>query len=174
MSTKTLEISIPTDENGMLGRECPDKGCERFFKIKPGTGLSTSDMICPYCERRADLSEFTTKEQLEYAQSIAIKQIAEPLLGKFKRNVESLNRGSNGLFALNFSVAIPRFNVKDYREEEVETEVICDSCGLEFSVFGIFASCPDCGRLNAFAVLEKSFEVSTKRLKLANQGDAKK
>ena len=43
-----MSISIPTDENGYLGRECPEKSCEGYFKIKPGTGLpSATDCICP-------------------------------------------------------------------------------------------------------------------------------
>jgi len=35
-----FQISLPLDEEGYLGRECPNTDCERYFKIKPGTGLA--------------------------------------------------------------------------------------------------------------------------------------
>jgi hypothetical protein len=59
-----------------------------------------------------------------------------------------------------------------YREKEIETQVICDSCGLVFSIFGVFASCPDCKKINAFSVLRSSLEVSQKRLLLTEQESA--
>ena len=50
---------------------------------------------------------------------------------------------------------------------QLETEVICDQCGLEFAIYGVFASCPDCGQLNALKVLLSSLETATKKLALS-------
>jgi len=33
-----LKVTLPTDDEGMVGRECPQ--CKQYFKIKPGTGLA--------------------------------------------------------------------------------------------------------------------------------------
>ena len=49
---------------------------------------------------------------------------------------------------------------------KLETQVKCDNCGLEFAIYGVFASCPDCGQLNALRVFEKSIEVALKRITL--------
>jgi hypothetical protein len=35
----TVNVSIPTDEAGLLGRECPVSDCLGYFKVKPGTGI---------------------------------------------------------------------------------------------------------------------------------------
>ncbi|MDZ7792117.1 MAG: hypothetical protein U5P10_00065 [Spirochaetia bacterium] len=60
-----IEISVPfpTDEDGMLGRECLE--CEEYFKIKPGTGLETTYCHCPYCEYEGEADTFWTPEQIE-------------------------------------------------------------------------------------------------------------
>ena len=172
MSEQLIKVTLPTDENRMLGRQCPQENCGQYFKLKPGTGLKTTTTSCPYCGYTGNSSDFTTPDQIEYAKSVAIKQTLEPILKDFKRKIEGLNQPSrNSLIELKFSVSTPNLHLHFYREKEVETQVTCDSCGLEFSIFGIFASCPDCKNLNAFSVLRSSLEVSRKRLLLAEHKD---
>lgn len=172
MSDRLIKVTLPTDENGMVGRQCPSPDCGQYFKLKLGTGLPTTMTSCPYCGWTGDSSNFHTPDQIEYAKSIAIKQTLDPILRDFKRTVEGLNRPTrNSLIQLKFSVTTPTFHVHCYTEKEVETRVTCDSCGLEFSVFGVFASCPDCQKLNAFSVLRSSLEVCRKRLLLAEHED---
>ena len=46
-----FRISINPDESGFVGRECPNVSCHKYFKIRPGTGLTGPNLpcICPYC-----------------------------------------------------------------------------------------------------------------------------
>ena len=82
---------------------------------------------------------------------------------RIKRGIEQLNRPSRGsLIDISFKVKTPSFNVHSYREQDVETSVTCDACGLEFTVFGIFASCLDCGQINAFKVLNSSLTLASR------------
>ena len=112
-----------------------------------------------------------TSDQLEYAQSLVVKDLVEPLLHGFKRDVENLNRNqSRGLIQLKVSVNYEPFMLHDYQERQLETEIYCDACTLEFSVYGVFASCPCCGQLNALKVLLSSLETATKKLKLSGEG----
>jgi len=167
MGDRTIRVSLPTDEQGMVGQQCPSPECGQYFKLKPGTGLPIEDCGCPYCGTRADSSEFLTYDQLEYAKSVAAKQVLEPTLRDFKRNIEALNRPSRGsLIDIKFSVNLPPFRTHSYQESDVETHVTCTNCGLEFAVFGVFAFCPDCGQLNAFDVFEACLEVCRRRLRL--------
>ena len=81
-----MEFSIPIepDEEGYTGRECPE--CEKYFKIKFGTGLPVAvDCHCPYCNHIAPQDEFWTKQQIEYAQSIALNKITGDLLKDLKK-----------------------------------------------------------------------------------------
>jgi hypothetical protein len=68
---KQINVPIPTDETGMVGRECPNAECEGYFKLQPGTGLTGDDLdcVCPYCGHRGKPDQFWTKEQIEYAKS---------------------------------------------------------------------------------------------------------
>jgi len=58
----SIKVNLPSDEQGFIGRECPK--CYKYFKVKPGTGLSTSICHCPYCAYTGDYNEFSTKDQI--------------------------------------------------------------------------------------------------------------
>jgi DNA-directed RNA polymerase subunit RPC12/RpoP len=66
-------ISIPADEEGLFGRQCPD--CERFFKMRVDQWEALSDdaiVTCPYCGHRpVDLNDFMTQQQSQRVQSAA-------------------------------------------------------------------------------------------------------
>jgi hypothetical protein len=162
-NTTNIHVTLPTDENGMVGRECPN--CKKYFKVKPGTGLKTSECICPYCEHKDGSLSFSTADQIEYAKSIAVKQIVGPILNDFQRSIKSLGRSSSKSF-ISFKVETRGFDfpIKYYSEKDLETTVLCDACGLVFAIYGIFASCPDCSRLNSMSIFRKSLEASRKRL----------
>ena len=109
-----------------------------------------------------------TADQVEYAKTVAAKKIVEPLLGKFAKDMTKLNRHQHrGLVRLEFSVKHTSVRLHGYSEKQLETDVICDSCSLEFAVYGVFASCPDCGQLNALKVCLASLETAKKKLVLS-------
>jgi hypothetical protein len=58
-----------------------------------------------------------------------------------------------------------------YREKQLETEVVCVNCTLRYSVYGVFAFCPDCGQHNSLQILHKNLEVVAKMLDLAAKAD---
>jgi hypothetical protein len=170
--TTEISVNIPPDENGMAGRQCPSLDCGRYFKLKPGTGLPDVDTGCPYCGTRGSALDFSTADQIEYAKSVAVKEVLGPLLEDFKHNIEGLNRPLRGsLISLKFTVDLPTFQTHSYNEADVETPVTCSNCTLEFAVFGIFASCPDCGHLNAYDVFQACLEACRRRLGLLDIAD---
>jgi hypothetical protein len=166
---RQIRITIPTDGQGMIGRECLK--CKQYFKLKPGTGLPTSYCHCPYCDYEGNADTFWTPEQVEYANSIAEKeayhQIVEPFLDNIGDMFKDLERKTRDGF-LQIKVTqtrdTPYFPIKTYNEKKLETYVTCDNCKLQFAVYGVFATCPDCKQLNAFTVFKKSIEVTQKLL----------
>ena len=108
-----------------------------------------------------------TADQVEYAKTVAAKKIVDPLLGKLAKNITKLNRHQHrGLIRLEFSVRHTSVRLHGYLEKQLDTDVICDNCDLEFAVYGVFASCPDCGQLNALKVCLASLETAKKKLVL--------
>lgn len=164
-----ISVRIPLDESGMLGRECLE--CKRYFKLKPGTGLPTSHCHCPYCEYEGNSNTFWTPAQLEYANSVGLKQVYDdqikPSLDSLTEAFKDLERSSRNDW-IKFKVTTTGddhfFPIRYYSEQELETNLTCNNCGLVFSIFGIFARCPDCTELNAFLIYNKSLEVIQKQL----------
>jgi hypothetical protein len=166
-----FSIPIPRDENGFLGRECPE--CERYFKITPGTGLTGENLPChcPYCGHSASQDQFFTKAQIEYAKSVVINKVT----GAVIKDMKSLefNHRPKGPFGIGLSMKVegrPR-PIRHYSELELEEEVVCDHCTLRYTVYGTFAFCPDCGQHNSLQILEKNLAVAQKQLDLAASVD---
>jgi hypothetical protein len=163
--TVTIRVSFPTDENGLVGRQCPE--CDGYFKIKPGTGLPIESCTCPYCEHEDESGAFLTPAQRDYAVSLAAKRILAPALRDFQQQLRRLEDTTRNSF-IHFKVSTGwiDFPVKYYTERDLETEVTCEACGLIFAIYGVFACCPDCREATTGAAFRKSVEVARKRLGL--------
>lgn len=75
-----------------------------------------------------------------------------------------------GAFGIGFSMKVKPGRptpIHYYREKQLETEVVCVICTLRYSVYGVFAFCPDCGQHNSLQILDKNLEVVGKMLDLA-------
>ena len=165
-----IAVSIQPDADGFTGRECPNSDCEKYFKIEFGTGLKGENLPCncPYCGHTDPHDTFWTPAQIEYAKSVAMRQIDDAI----KRDLKSLEfdvkpRGDFGIgisMKLKPSRPIP---IKSYREEELETIVICENCTLRYAIYGVFAFCPDCAKHNSYQILSKNLELARKQLSLA-------
>jgi hypothetical protein len=159
----TVAVTLPTDDEGMLGRECPE--CGKYFKVKPGTGLDISTCTCPYCEYATDAGEFLTEAQLEYVTSLAGREVLGPWLAELERSLRELERETRRSL-IQIKVTTRGFDVpiEYYTEKDLETTVECDSCALVFAIYGVFASCPHCARPITMSMFRKSLEVTRKRL----------
>ena len=164
-----FSISITPDEEGFIGRECPVAECESYFKLQPGTGLTGKDLPihCPYCGHEAGQNKFFTKAQIEYAKSIVISQVTGALLKDLK-TLEFNHRPSGGFgIGISMKVTGQPTPVRHYREKQLETEVVCDTCTLRYMIYGVFGFCPDCGTHNSLQILGKNLELVDKMLAVA-------
>lgn len=164
-----IRVSLPTDENGYTGRECPDQDCEGYFKIVFGTGLPDATQChCPYCGHSADQSDFATRDQIEYAKSVAMRKITDAVVKDLKGLEFDIK--PKGPFGIGMSMKVkpgPPHPVHYYREKALETHVVCANCTLHYAVYGVFAFCPDCRQHNSIQILDKNLEVVGKMLDMA-------
>jgi len=171
MTEVKIPISLKTDDKGLFGRECPK--CERYFKMKVLRDLDASECICPYCECKDLHNRFFTQDQIEYMKSYAAREVMGPAFTELERTMRRLEQSTKGGFIqIKVSTSGMDFPLRYYKERDLETPVMCDSCGLEFAIYGVFASCPECGRLNALMIIRKSIEVARKKLIVFDQQDA--
>lgn len=171
-----FSITIPTDENGLTGRECPVKECLGYFKVKFGTGLKGENVpcVCPYCGHRGPHDTFWTQEQLEYAKSIAMRKAKDWIVQELKKH--EFNIPARGVFGIGISMKVEPGSphpIRYYREKKLETDVTCSSCTLQYAIYGVFGYCPDCGVHNSFQILQKNLELAAKELQLSDtvEGD---
>ncbi len=162
-----MTVAMPTDEDGLTGRECPNPTCLGYFKIKFGTGLKGEGLPChcPYCGHTEGHDHFWTQAQLDYAQSLLVKEVQKALAQDVKdwdRKLRSSTRGSFVKLSVNYKGA--SHPIRYYREKQLETTVTCDTCTLVYAIYGVFAYCPDCGVHNSLQILKKNFELAEKEL----------
>ena len=156
-------VAIPKDGDGFIGRECPESTCERYFKIKPGTGLTGAGLPChcPYCGYTGPTDRFWTKERIDYAKSVALRRVSEALVRDLKR-LEFDHRPRPRSFGIGLSLKVApggAARIRYYQEKELQTLVTCADCTLEYAVYGVFAYCPDCGVHNAVQVFRKNLDL---------------
>ena len=147
-----MSVSIPTDSDGRVARECVDDACSPgYFKVTPGTGITGGQerTFCPYCRHEGDPSDFTTQEQIRYAKDTVLKEAESGVSNMIE---EALGLGSSrktkmgGDFLsieMSFKPGSPRHVRRPY-EDEVRRDIICPHCTLDQTVFGLAAWCADC------------------------------
>lgn len=149
----SFQISLPTDGDGRIARECPQELCSPgYFKVKNGTGITEghTEAFCPYCRSKAGPSDFSTKEQIRYAKDIVTRE-AEKSVSAMVKDVLGLDGSGrrklgSGILSIEMSMKedFPR-HVRRPFEEELLRAVVCPHCGLDHAVFGLATWCADCG-----------------------------
>jgi hypothetical protein len=163
----TMRLSLPLDQQGFMGRECPQSECEGYFKVKPGTGLSGPDLqcVCPYCGHQDPPNRFFTKAQNDYIESVALRTVEEAITKDLKS--AEFEMKPQGIFGIGISMKVksgPLRPIRYYREQELETHVTCASCTLDYAVYGLFAYCPDCRVHNSLQILQDNLKLTRKQL----------
>ncbi len=164
-----ISVKMPTDAKGMVGRKCPRRECQKYFKLKPGTGLKGDvPCHCPYCGFVGGSNNFWTPEQKKYAEAVAMNYASEEIHRMLKgMEFDMKPQGPVGIsISMKVAGGPERFHYS-YREKELETDVVCDHCTLVYAIYGAFAFCPDCGSHNSFIILGKNLEIAEKLLALA-------
>ncbi len=164
-----FSVTIKPDADGYTGLECPT--CERYFKIKFGTGLpGAPECHCPYCNHIAPRTKFWTKQQIEYAKSVAVNKISDQLLSQMKQMERRPD--PRAFLSIGITVKGSPTPIAYYSEKQLEERVTCSSCTLEYTIYGAFGFCPDCGVHNSLQIVNANFDLLLKTLDLANTADA--
>jgi len=169
----TIKFSIPmrNDEEGFLGRECPNEECLGYFKIELGTGLQGEDLPChcPYCGHVGSHETFWTKDQLEYARSAALREVQKYVSDMLKSTFPPSRPRRGDFISLTFEYKPGRpLPLYRYEEKQLETALVCSECGLRYAVYGVFGYCPDCGSHNSSQILDANLDLALKELALAS------
>ena len=145
----TMSVRIPTDTDGLVGRECPNSSCSPgYFKVKLGTGITDGhvEAYCPYCRQADEPSGFMTKSQAEYAKNVVLREAEKGISNMFE-NALALGPSRKKRFGegpISMEISYKPGHLSPARppiEEELRRDVTCPNCGLEHAVFGLANWC---------------------------------
>lgn len=166
-----VPVSIPTDANGYVGRECPNDDCLGYFKVMDGTGMTgITTCVCPYCGTKEEHDQFLTKDQVEYVKSVVMRKVTDAVAKDLKAMEFEVKPPKNAMFGIGISLKVRNGRpspIYQYAEKRLETIVECDRCKLDFTIYGVFGYCPDCGTHNNLRILEANLYLVQKMLTLA-------
>lgn len=155
MANISFNISVPTDDEGFIGRACDSTGCGQYFKI-----LVTDhkeDLYCPYCAAKCSKNNLLTGDQQKYIMEASEEEARGYMAKEFQKMVKNALRGSSGLSYK------PGRNTKrrvhpNYEEREIDTELQCPTCETRFQVHGIFGYCPGC-RAENLSIYDANWDI---------------
>ncbi len=165
---ETFRVSIPTDEHGYFGRQCPS--CEQLFRIHSADYEALPDdlkLTCTYCGHVDDHSDFMTQQQRERAMRAA-QDFAMQLIGQaLDSSFGSLARSTRSNRFVKFTYRSKPFYpepLPDIDEERLVRERVCPKCETRYAVFGEHRFCPVSGQLSARDIAADALAAETAKL----------
>lgn len=171
----TAPVSIPLDDDGYFGRECPS--CAAPFKMVVDEYEALPEEIeltCPYCGHREGHGEFMSTAQRERvtaaAEGLALQYVHQQLndmLGStFGRS--SPPRRSRSLISIELSynpgTPPPISALPEIVEQQTRRVVECSSCGNHHAVYSVTSFCPVCGPRPATEKVLEAIEAASEAL----------
>jgi hypothetical protein len=152
-STVTMHVTLPADDAGYLGRQCPS--CRRIFRMHVADYHALPDeqrLTCPYCCAEEIHGEFMTDQQKnrtmaaagEYAQQLAAGELDE-MFSDLARRVNSRRGAVRIEYSGSSKRPVQPRPLPLIVEEAPIRERTCDRCGIRYAVFGDHVACPVCG-----------------------------
>jgi hypothetical protein len=167
-----MRVSIPSDEDGFFGRQCPS--CRQIFRVDGDDYEALPNEIelwCVYCGHHDDHGEFMTQQQLDRAMRAAgdlgVQIVGQALDQAFSGFASARRPSRRSGFAIEISYRSEPFypeRLPGIDEEKLIRIRTCASCSLRYAVFGEHRFCPVCGQLPAMVVALDALGAETARL----------
>jgi hypothetical protein len=162
-----FNVPMKTDEEGMIGRECPNIECQpKYFKMsltlpdqisEKIEDFSQIDVTCPYCGTIDNMQHFHTESQIEWIESMIFRDIAITFDNILKSSLKQIPPTPKGMFSISITCKPGHLpSVRHYVEEKLKRRVVCDDCGYNYAIYGMSFHCPLCGKGNLLQHLNRS------------------
>jgi len=164
-----MQVSMPTDEHGFFGRQCPS--CSQLFRVDADDYEALPDDLelwCVYCGHHGEHSDFITQQQLDRATR-AVEDWAMQSIGNvLDRSLRGLStprpRSGFGIQISHRSTPFYPQPLPGINEERLIRIRSCAACALRYAVFGELRYCPGCGPLPANVIALDAIAAETARL----------
>jgi uncharacterized Zn finger protein (UPF0148 family) len=147
----STQISLPTDEEGFFGRECPDLDCHAYYKLQIGeyqTARAAHRLTCPICGTTAGDEDFHTAEQ-QHRIEAGLHELAQGVIDEAIRDVFGRSPSVRRSPAVTFRYQPPptRFQspLPTYVERATIRAFSCSRCSHRTVAYDLVSFCPYCG-----------------------------
>jgi hypothetical protein len=174
-----INVSVPFDEDGYLGRQCPQ--CSMSFRMNGEDYDALPDALelwCVYCGHHDEHSEFCTAQQrdrfMRAVGDLGMQMVSQAMGDAFRGMSTSSSRRPGLSISYKEKPFHPR-PLPGIDEERLARVRTCPGCQMRYAVFDEHRFCPVCGRLPAVSVAHDSLQAETARLDALNAvvGEAK-
>lgn len=151
MTEKSVSIDLPTDDAGILPRQCPN--CSGKFGVHGDTYEQEHylNLRCPYCEWIGEFDEFLTEEQAQYAEAVAETELRRMAEQEFAEQWENAFDGMSSNDFLEIETNTDEIDFGDRSSPSPQLSIdtdstTCQQCGFPYIVQSGEAdvSCPVC------------------------------
>lgn len=164
----SVSVSIPTDEDGFLDRECPNSVCKATFKIRVDDWkekVRDEEVFCPVCGYSADSNHWCTEEQLEHGKRVLMAKVMPMIDAEMKRMAQDFNRNVRGNF-LGISMSVKTSGSPPVipldAADLMRQRYTCEVCQCRYAALGAAFFCPACGHNSARTALHETLTVIRK------------
>ena len=164
---KTFSVSLPSDDEGFVGRACTASGCKQYFKVFVSDHKNV--LHCPYCGAATDSTSLLTPDQFDHVKRSAVEEVRVYAINEIQKVFKNALRGSKFITYKPGPAPRKRAVVPNYSERTVDTELRCAECETRFQVYGIFGYCPGCQCANLmiydanWAIIKQQLDESSDR-----------
>lgn len=151
-----ISVSLPTDADGYLDRQCPSKTCLFLYKAECEDWqdkVADGAAFCPMCRHSAPKDNWHTRDQIEFMQQSARAHLDERLGKAMRADAQAMNAAQRpGQFLtmkMSVQASAPTLVVPLQAAEPMRQRANCEECGCRYSYIGSAFFCPACGHNSA-------------------------
>lgn len=144
-------VTIPQDEDGFFGRECPAKDCVAYFKLQVDeyeAARKVGMLSCPICGLRQDDQTFLTPEQVTRTQAalmeLAKGAVEDAVATAFGGLSTASRQGGVTIRYTPGPPPVPR-PLPTYVERQTIRTFTCPNGGHRAVIYDLLTVCPYCG-----------------------------
>lgn len=163
LSGSGISVSIPTDAEGYLDRECPNDRCLFGFKVECKdwqNRVADENAYCPMCRHTAPKDKWFTTEQVDYLQASARAHLDRRLGSAMRADAHAVNAAQrpNQFITMRMTVQnTPEALVVPFQAAEpMRQRATCEACECRYSYIGSAFFCPSCGHNSAVGTFRQT------------------
>ena len=152
LESSGIPVSLPTDEDGYLDRECPSADCLSQFKVHVddwADKLRDDEVYCPFCRHTADAKKWFTTNQVEQMRSAAHAHVEQRIGDSMKEDAQRWNQNQprNGFIRITMKVNDHPAPIllPPTVADRMRLKITCPECTCRYAVIGAAFFCPACG-----------------------------